>query len=178
MGMGRDAEVDFVANLAPMMSSVTHTWRTPAAVLNRVRAYAGGPIALDPCPSVNPEHWIAEHNLSTAVGHDGLTADWCRYGMPVFVNSPYGRGIAAWVAKCRAEAKRGAEIIGLWPARPDTRWFPWDADAICFWRGRLKFETDDGPADPAPFPSALPYWGKRIAQFRNAFADAGHIVIP
>ena len=180
MGMWPDAEEDYVANLAPMMSSAKQDWRTPRIVLDRVRRM--GPIMLDPCAAPRANCWFAEWSCTPSHvredQRDGLAVCWISVRGLVFVNSEYGRAIPKWVAKARSDAARGAEIIGLWPARPDTRWFPWDADAICFWRGRLKFETDDGPADPAPFPSALPYWGKRIAQFRNAFADAGHIVIP
>lgn len=182
MGMGPDAEVDYVANLAPMMSSAKMDWRTPRAVLDRVCRL--GPIGLDPCPSPDAANWIAEVNTPWPE-YDGLTADWAVvYGSayqpgPVFVNPPYGRALAAWMGKCAEEAARGREIIGLVPARPDTRWFKhcWSANAICFWRGRIKFETDSGPMAPAPFPSALPYWGPRVSLFRAAFADAGHVVV-
>ena len=181
--MGVGGPEGYVANLAPMMSSAKQDWRTPAVVLERVCRL--GPIDLDPCAAANPRHWFADWNLTPTNldtwQRDGLGSSWhslVSSGGVAFVNSPYGREIGTWVAKCQTEAALGCEIVGLWPARPDTRWFPWaTANAICFWRGRLKFESDDGPLAPAPFPSCLPYWGPRATLFRDCFADAGHVVM-
>jgi hypothetical protein len=79
----------------------------------------------------------------------------------VFLNPPYGREIAQWVAKAREEheAEHARLIIALVPARTDTQWWHNDvAGAAHVWllRGRLAF--GDGSA-PAPFPSAVVAWG-------------------
>lgn len=48
------------------------------------------------------------------------------------------------------------------------------ADAVCFWRGRLSFVGSPGPA---PFASALVYWGENPHRFIDAFHGAGAIWI-
>ena len=43
----------------------------------------------------------------------------------VFVNPPYGRGLAPWVAKARREVEEGRAktVVALLPARPDTAYW-------------------------------------------------------
>lgn len=154
---------------APLMSSVKMDWQTPPGFLEIVRKME--PIGLDPCTDEsNPVR------ASTAMTPeiDGLSREWTGYGL-VFCNPPYGRALKDWSAKMRDEGKRGAEIIGLVPARTDTRW--WQAiataDAICFWRGRIKFV---GAPASAPFPSAVPYWGSRAQEFRRVFEPHGWVI--
>lgn len=145
-------------------------WRTPDGVLERVRRI--GPIGLDPCTSgENPtgaKSWLTERD-------DGLTTGWAGLGL-VYVNPPYSTA-AAWAVKVASEAERGVEIVSLVAARPDSRWFDrlvWDtAQAVCFWKGRLRFV---GAPSSAPFPSALAYHGHRPWDFEAAFADAGKVV--
>jgi site-specific DNA-methyltransferase (adenine-specific) len=147
-------------------------WQTPAVVLDRVRRVA--PIGLDPCtaPSnpVGATTWIYDGD-----GFDGLAVTWCGFGL-VYANPPYS-AMSTWAKKIVAEAQAGAEIISLVGARPDARWFfelAWDtAQAICFWKGRLRFV---GAPSSAPFPSALVYHGPRPWAFEAAFADAGKVV--
>jgi site-specific DNA-methyltransferase (adenine-specific) len=168
-------------------------WQTPADVLEIVRRVA--PIGLDPCTSNdNPTRaavWAvapgtAEGRWSMRV--DGLSTSWTwsantPSGELVYVNPPYGRGIEKWTARCLEEAQRGAEIIALIPARTDTIYFHRDvappaAQAICFWRGRVTFiNPDTGAGDPAPFPSALVYYGARRYRFASVFSAAGSIWI-
>ena len=79
----------------------------------------------------------------------------------VFVNPPYGRALAAWVAKARGEVDggRARTVVALLPARPDTGyWHDHIAGraAVFFLRGRLRF---GGGGNSAPFPSALAVWG-------------------
>lgn len=160
------------------MSSANPNWQTPPEFLAIVREM--GPIGLDPCTTrENPtgaSTWICEPDLSEK-DIDGRSADWAAWalGRIVFVNPPYGRGLGAWSAKMRDEGKKGAEIIGLLPARTDTKWFQavTTADAVCFWRGRIKFV---GAAHGAPFPSVVPYWGSRANEFRRIFERYGWVV--
>lgn len=67
--------------------------------------------------------------------------------------------IADWVRKCSTEASRKNTLVVMpLPARTDTRQFQ---DYILSRaearppKGRLKFETDDVPDEPAPFPSMI-----------------------
>lgn len=160
--------------LAPLMSSAKDDWQTPDCVLDRVRMIA--PIGLDPCTAEdNPvgARWFYTPE------DDGLSKSWwtkVENHELIYVNPPYGRGIGAWVDKCREAAKVYDRVVALLPARTDTKWFPWDADAICFWRGRLKFR---GAPAPAPFPSAVVWWHRGYSRqpFIDAFGDAGKVVL-
>ena len=82
-----------------------------------------------------------------------------------WMNPPYGREIAAWVAKAYRSAKEnGATVVCLLPARVDTRWWH-DYCAkgeVFFVRGRLKF---GGSENSAPFPNA-------VVVFRPTLHDA------
>ena len=158
--------------LAPLMSSAKDTWQTPECVLERVRRVA--PIGLDPCTV--PENPTDALFIYTP-DDNGLTQPWYTYGDEhalIYVNPPYGRGIGAWVSKCCEASEWGETVIALLPARTDTLWFPWGADAICFWHGRLTFK---GAPAPAPFPSAVVFWGSNVGAFREAFKGAGKVVM-
>jgi phage N-6-adenine-methyltransferase len=154
-------------------TSASDDWCTPPTVLARVRLV--GPIALDPCTSADNPTRAASWSWPPA---NGLALSWlgCSDGGLIFMNPPYSTA-AAWATKAAAEAEAGCEIISLIAARPDSRWFSrlvWDsAQAVCFWRGRLRFV---GAPASAPFPSALVYHGRRPWVFEGAFADAGRVV--
>lgn len=169
-----------MADLDACMSSANPNWCTPPEFLAVVREM--GPIGLDPCTT--PDNPVGADcyyhpldmrcdDLAVHEG-DGLSLPWTAAGL-VFANPPYGRGLGAWSAKMRDEGKRGAEIIGLLPARTDTKWWQaiTTADAVCFWRGRIKFV---GAKNAAPFPSAVPYWGPRAHEFRRIFEKHGWCV--
>ncbi len=78
------------------------------------------------------------------------------------------------------------------PARTDTViWHEIQPQAVAFWRGRLTFsdphtgqpkqyqdkKTGRVSNEPAPFPSALLYWGKNVLHFANAFRDVAKVVL-
>ena len=152
-------------------------WQTPECALDRVRKVA--PIRLDPCSSgddlVGAYHSCTEGGIEFSWSdfmHTGLQSLW---GL-VYVNPPYSHA-SEWAAKVAGEASQKIEIVSLVPARPDARWFyrlAWDtAQAICFWKGRLRFV---GAPSSAPFPSAFVYHGERPWAFEAAFHDAGKVV--
>ena len=72
------------------------------------------------------------------------------------MNPPYGREIGKWIEKavtCGAEL-----VVGLLPARTDTRWFHeyvYSKAEIRFIKGRLKFGA---ATNAAPFPSMIVIW--------------------
>ena len=77
------------------------------------------------------------------------------------MNPPYGRSIHKWTAKAKAEVEKGnAEVVvGLLPARPDTRYWHRDiagSASVFFLQGRLRFGNCE---QAAPFPSSLVLWG-------------------
>ena len=95
----------------------------------------------------------------------------------VYLNPPYGRELPKWIAKARREHEDGRAglVVGLVPARTDTRWWHEDIAGhsdVWLLKGRLAF--GDGAA-PAPFPSALVVWGAgdpHREQISAAFSDA------
>lgn len=85
-----------------------------------------------------------------------------RWSGVCFMNPPYGREIGLWVEKAYNESKSerfdSPVVVGLLPARTDTRWFHnwiYGKAEIRFIKGRLKF--GDGK-NSAPFPSMLVVW--------------------
>jgi phage N-6-adenine-methyltransferase len=118
------------------------------------RLHARFQFDLDPCASA--ENAKCERYFTRA--EDGLKQEWTGR---VFMNPPYGREIAKWVAKAWEAAQATAElVVCLVPARVDTRW--WHTYAargeVEFLPGRLRF---GGATSGAPFPSA-------VVVFRNA----------
>jgi phage N-6-adenine-methyltransferase len=142
------------------VASMSPAWETPAALLE---ALAGvfGRFDLDPCAARRSRSRVPAKVHYTAAD-DGLSLAW--HGT-VFVNPPYGRTLARWVAKARREfdAGRAGTVVALLPARPDTAyWHDQIAGraTVYFLRGRLRF----GPGgNSAPFPSALVVWGAEPA---------------
>lgn len=82
---------------------------------------------------------------------NGLNQDWAGV---CWMNPPYGREIAEWMSKARESAEKGATVVCLVPARPDTDWW-WEnalEGEIRFLRGRLKFANS---TSSSTFPSAV-----------------------
>jgi hypothetical protein len=160
---------------AVLNSSGRTDWQTPDNLLEFVRRV--GAIVLDPCTtSSNPCR-----ARRTLVYPYGLTELWTRLaaGGLIYVNPPYGRALPVWVEKVLEEQHRGASIILLTPSRTDTRWFQrayGSCAAACLWSGRLKFR---GATDPAPFPSALFFFGARpkALQFVKVFDPHGITIL-
>ena len=166
--------------LAPLLASDRMDWQTPEEVLRLVRDVS--PTALDPCTTAdNPcrATWFytaAENGLAQKWVALFTAARWSGsqlahpYEWLVYMNPPYGRELPRWIDKAIAEAALGAEIIALVPSRTDTRWYKRcveSAAAIRHWHGRITFR---GAQYPAPFPSAVIYWGHRPSAFHAAFA--------
>jgi phage N-6-adenine-methyltransferase len=128
-----------------IMSSKTDVWATPPETFAALDREFG--FTLDVCAL--PENAKCERYFTPA--DDGLSRPW--EGV-CWMNPPYGRTIARWMAKAVESAAAGATVVCLVPARTDTAW--WHDYAvkgeIRFLRGRLKF---GGAQHSAPFPSAV-----------------------
>ena len=135
--------------MAVHFSSERHDWTTPRAFFDELHAEFGFTLdaAASPHNALCPRYFTEES--------DGLAQDW--RGEVVWCNPPYGRQIGKWIAKAAEEARGGATVVMLIPARPDTAaWhdhiFANPQATVRFVRGRLKF----GEAkESAPFPSAV-----------------------
>jgi site-specific DNA-methyltransferase (adenine-specific) len=129
-----------------MFTSRTEEWATPAYVFNALDAEFH--FTLDVCAT--RENAKCDTYFDKA--SNGLSQSW---GGICFMNPPYGKEIGKWMEKAYREAQKGAVVVCLIPARPDTRWWhDWvmKAQEIRFVRGRLKFV---GGKYPAPFPSCV-----------------------
>lgn len=133
-----------------LMSSATDEWATPQGLFDRLNAEFG--FTLDVCANES-NHKVSRYFDKDA---DGLAQDWT--GEVCWMNPPYGREIPKWVAKARATAERGGVVVGLLPARTDTRWWAdvMQATELRFIRGRIRF---GGSSAGAPFPSVVVVWG-------------------
>ena len=157
-------------------SGAHHGWQTPVALAELLMEAVGG-FDLDPCAaSADRRRARVNARLLLTVEDGGLSVPWRGR---VFVNPPYGRALKLWVRKCADEAKTGATVVGLTPARPDTRWWhdyvAGKADVFML-RGRPQF-GDGGQS--APFPSALVAWGGKpelVARLAAALVGAWHIL--
>ena len=135
-----------------LFSSKDQTWETPIEFFNKLDDIFK--FELDVAASDDNHKCDRYYTEET----DGLAQDW--KGV-CWMNPPYGRHQIKWIEKASEEADKGATVVCLIPARPDTKvWqniiFP-NASAICFIRGRLKFGNSK---DSAPFPSALIVFGE------------------
>ena len=117
-----------------LFSSNTEVWATPQAFFDKLDGEFH--FTLDPCALPSnakcKKYYTPEDN--------GLEKDWS--GESVFCNPPYGSAIKLWVKKCYEEAKKGALVVMLIPARTDTSYFHdyiYNKAEIRFLRGRLKF---------------------------------------
>lgn len=120
--------------LGPLLSSESPDWCTPLEVLEPVRAFAA--IRFDPFSNAGS---IVGAHESIALPQDSLLMTWPLDGM-IWCNPPYGRELARCADKIGEQAKRGAEIITLVPARTDTRWWTALSPRVwCAWRGRITF---------------------------------------
>ena len=79
-----------------------------------------------------------------------LGRDW--RGKRIWMNPPYGRGIADWMSKALAESRNGALVACLVPAAVETNWW-WD-NALHGEMRLIKGRIDWGNG-PGPFPSAV-----------------------
>jgi hypothetical protein len=157
----------------------TDNWETPLDLLATVEAFGSylgcKGITFDPA-TVKENPTRAQVIRTPECDPDGLNTEWSytagEKGL-IYINPPYR---TAWYTKIAHEAARlreGQHMIALLPAKVGTGYFQSlveHASAIVFIRGRLTFK---GAKDPAPFESALMYFGKKPHQFRAQFEKFG-----
>jgi phage N-6-adenine-methyltransferase len=140
-----------VTNLAPLLSSRDMCWETPPDLFARFDAEFGFTLDAAALPAT------AKCARYFTPDDDALVQDWGRE--VVWLNPPYGRAIAGFMAKAADAARNGATVVCLVPARTDTAW--WHDSVIGagaevrFLRGRVAFRQNGATLYPAPFPSAL-----------------------
>lgn len=125
-------------------------WETPQYLFDQLNEEFH--FTLDPCcvpeTAKCPQYYTPSDN--------GLIQDWSND--IVFVNPPYGKEIKKWIKKSHDEAKNGATVVLLIPARTDTQYFHdyiYNQAEIRFIKGRIKFIQNGEIKNAAPFPSMI-----------------------
>lgn len=145
-------------------------WLTPPDIIKAL-----GEFDVDPCSPINRPWDTAKIHYNK--NDDGLAKPW---EGRVWCNPPYGRETFKWIDKL-ATHNNGVALIF---ARTETIGFHeqvWQrADAIFFFKGRLKFHYVDGTVGGAAnAPSCLISYGKQntIALMDFAENHAGALII-
>jgi hypothetical protein len=130
-------------------------WLTPPDLVQKL-----GEFDLDPCSPINPPFLHAKNNFTA--NENGLTQKW--FGR-VYLNPPYGRGMELWLEKLKYHGNGIALIF----ARTETKCFfehVWyDADAVLFVKGRIRFYHVTGIQAGTPgAPSVFIAYGKENAE--------------
>jgi len=144
-------------------------WLTPPEIIKSL-----GEFDIDPCTPINRPWDTAKIHYNK--NDDGFTKEW--HGR-VWCNPPYGRETFEWIHKLAAHGN-GMTLIF---ARTETLGFHhevWDkADAIFFFKGRLKFHYVDGTQGQcANAPSCLLAYGKNnVEAIKNANLNGKLIIL-
>jgi len=136
-------------------------WLTPPELVKKL-----GEFDLDPCCPVNAPFYHANYNFT--IEDDGLSKEW--FGR-IYCNPPYGRQLHLWLSKL----KKHRNGIALIFARTETKFFFeniwYDADAVLFVKGRIRFYHVSGVQGGTPgAPSVFVAYGKENA---NALKVSG-----
>ena len=130
-----------------MFSSQRTDWETPKELFNELdREFH---FTLDPAST--DENAVCKKHFTPR--EDGLAQSW--HGETVFCNPPYGRDLPVWIEKAATEARKGATVVMLIPARTDTKAFHdfiYGKAEIRFLKGRLKFGLGGGILGRGSFP--------------------------
>lgn len=140
---------------------------TPRWFLDHV-TNAFGPIDIDPC--AHPASAV-EARRKIILPECGLASSWAGHSF-AFINPPFS-AVSGWMTRA-ADAWDQEEvetIVMLVPARTDSNVFQERVSRhadVLFLRGRIRFESVEGLAWPAPFSLMVAIWGaseQQIARF-------------
>jgi ParB family chromosome partitioning protein len=159
---------------APLPWSGAVEWFTPAQIVEAAREVMGE-IDLDPASNDIAQQVVRAGTYYTAET-DGPAQDWIGR---VWLNPPYAAGeIDRFVSRLVAEHTAGnvTEAVLLVHSRTDTAWFHEAASvaaAICFTRGRVRFQRPDGTGNSPTTGSAFLYFGRSPDRFAAVFSAIG-----
>lgn len=156
-------------------SSDSIDWYTPPEYVEAAREVIGD-IDLDPatCEAANA---VVQAAKTFTAADDGLGKEW---GGRVWMNPPYGRACAAFVAKLidSYESGRVTEAVILVNSNStDTEWFRplWDY-VLCFSYGRVNFRNENQPKNGPTHGSCFVYLGMNVERFKAVFSRHGAVV--
>ncbi|MDI6028325.1 DNA N-6-adenine-methyltransferase [Corticibacterium sp. UT-5YL-CI-8] len=152
-------------------------WYTPAQYIELARSVMGG---FDVDPASNP---IAQEKVRAATYYteetNGLDKPW---NGRVWLNPPYAQpAISHFADKTVEEVQAGrcVEAVVLTHNYTDTGWFQKlakVASAICFTKGRIRFESPSGEKASPTQGQAFFYFGSNAIKFAEVFRDTGFVV--
>lgn len=156
-------------------NSGNNEWYTPVHIIEAARV-AMGRIDLDPasCKIANETVGAIKY---FDIDQNGLEQRW--HGN-VWLNPPYsGNEIKQFIAAVCEKwiAQEINQTCVLVNNASDTTWFHLlldKANAICLLKGRVKFDTPNGPGEGTPLQGqAVFYFGRNIKEFAQAFSQLG-----
>ena len=152
-------------------------WYTPTKYVEAARVVLGG-IDLDPATCAQAQETVRAAEFYT-IEDEGLLQEWRGR---VFMNPPYGHKIIdAFIAKLLAHHAAGEvpEYICLTNDCLDTQWahnLLRASCAVCFVRGRVKFNTPGGNSNAPPRGQMFCYAGDSLPKFEEAFGEFGLVL--
>ena len=156
----------------------TEEWYTPTEVTEAARRVMG---AIDCDPATSDGNHTAAKNFFTAKTN-GLCKEWLGN---VWLNPPFGRGLAAWMYKLNEELASGrvSQAICLVPVWTNAHWFHALCErgaSLCFPQG-INFvdsRTMEQRKRPTPSPIVIVYVGNRHEEFQQEFKQFGLLTHP
>lgn len=180
-GSGDGADADESAPLLPVSERPGYDsdeWYTPQWLIDEVRAFFGGAIALDPASCALAQS-VVQAAAYFSKEDDGLAGDW--HAESVFLNMPYSNP-RPWVEKAVAEHKAGRarRLVLLVNNATETDWFQslLRDYPVCFLAKRLAYWRHDHSDVGARQGQALFFLGDDNwrYQFTRRFASHGVVL--
>jgi ParB family chromosome partitioning protein len=154
-------------------NSVENEWYTPSKFIEAARTVMGS-IDLDPASCELAQETVQASQYFT-IDENGLTKEWRGN---VWLNPPYSKeSVGLFAAKLVEETANLSQAIVLVNNATDTQWFheiASVASAICFVRGRIKFNDKNGkPANTPVQGQVCIYVGGNAEKFCLVFSSFG-----
>jgi len=177
LGAGYHAAMLEAGNVRGTQGTGDNEWYTPAEYIDLARLVLGE-IDLDPASTPLANERVKATQIFTEA-ENGLMQDWVGN---IWLNPPYAQpAIQHFADKMVAELEAGhvTAAIVLTHNYTDTAWFQQlahAASAICFTRGRIRFEAPNGDQAAPTQGQAFFYFGSDVGPFAVVFADVGFVV--
>ncbi len=168
---------DFFKKVRGTQGTGDNEWYTPAKYIEAAREVLGR-IDTDPASSEFANRTVRA-SLFYTEDDSGLDNEW--HGR-VWMNPPYAQPlIQQFIEKLAEQFLLGntESAIALTHNYTDTEWFhiaEQHCTAICFTRGRVKFESPDGAVAAPTQGQAFLYFGKDLPKFTQVFSQFGFVL--
>jgi ParB family chromosome partitioning protein len=151
-------------------------WLTPSRYVGMAREVLGA-IDLDPATCADAQEYIRAARFYTK-DHDGLAHPWRGR---TWCNPPFSR-TGEFVNKLVDEFEAGhvTAAVLLTHGNTDPEWFHLasaKASAVCFTKGRIRFERVDRSNESPPRGQVLFYFGADPLWFRGVFDEIGTVFV-